>query len=121
MSTRSIPLTRWLAAALVALVSTASFAQDATRVDKRQERQSARIEQGAASGALTGREQRRLNREQRAIGKAEEKARADGTVTGKEKRRLEHMQDHASRDVHRQKHDRQRAHRPGAAASGPKS
>ncbi len=110
-----------LAAAVLSLGATSGFAQEATpRVDQRQENQAARINQGAASGALTAREQHRLQHEQRAIARAENKAKADGTVTAKERARLEHMQDHASRDIHHQKHDRQRAHRPGAAASAGK-
>jgi uncharacterized membrane protein YebE (DUF533 family) len=110
-----------MVAAVLSLGAVGSFAQEATpRVDQRQENQAARIQQGAASGALTGREQHRLQREQRAIARAENKAKADGTVTGKERAHLEHMQDHASRDIHHQKHDRQRAHRPGVAASAPK-
>jgi hypothetical protein len=78
-------------------------------VDARQQRQEARINQGAASGALTPHETRRLQREQRAISRAETNAKADGTVTPRERAKLQHMQDHASRDIHRQKHDRQRA------------
>lgn len=78
-------------------------------VDARQQRQEARINQGAASGALTPRETRRLHHEQRRIEHAEAHAKADGTVTPRERARLHHMQDHASRDIHRQKHDRQRA------------
>jgi hypothetical protein len=118
---RSSMLT-WLAAALVTAASASAFAQQPAtpRADQRQENQAARIQQGAASGALTAREQRRLNREQRAVERAEERAKADGTVTAKERRRLERKQDLASRDIYRQKHDRQRAHRPGAAASGAK-
>ncbi|MCZ2292750.1 MAG: hypothetical protein LC125_12470 [Burkholderiales bacterium] len=85
------------------------------RVDARQARQEARIGQGAASGALTPHEQRRLQREQRAITKAETKAEADGTVTAQERRKLHRMQDAASRDIHHQKHDRQ--HMPGAASA----
>jgi hypothetical protein len=121
MNIRASTLTGLLAACLVTLSSTATWAQEATpRVDNRQDRQAARIGQGAASDALTGREQRRLHREQRAIERKEQKVEADGQVTPKEARRLEHMQDHASRDIRRQKHDRQKTHQPGAAASGPK-
>ena len=69
----------------------------------------ARIEQGAASGALTHREQRRLHREQHAIQHAENKAKADGVVTTGERAKLHHMQNQAHRDIRHQKHDRQRA------------
>ena len=79
-------------------------------VDARQQRQEARINQGAASGALTPHETRRLHREQRAINRAESQrqGRRHRDRTG-ERAKLHHMQDHASRDIHRQKHDRQRA------------
>jgi hypothetical protein len=77
------------------------------RVDKREKRQEARIEQGVASGQLTSRETLRLEREQKHIATAEAKAEADGKVTGKEKARLDRMQDKASRDIHHQKHDKQ--------------
>lgn len=78
------------------------------RVDKRMAHQEARIAQGTASGALTPHEQRRLQREQRAIAHAETHAKADGTVTPNERRKLSHMQNRASRDIHRQKHDAQK-------------
>lgn len=86
-------------------------------IDARQARQEARIQQGAASGALTHREQRRLHREQRAVERAEAHAKADGTVTRQERQRLHKMQNHTSQDIRHQKHDRQ--HRPAAAASAP--
>lgn len=93
----------------VALMSAATLvhAAETPRVDARQERQQARIAQGAASGALTAREVRRLEREQRAVAHAEQHAKADGTVTAQERRRLDRVQDRASRDIYRQKHDRQ--------------
>lgn len=105
-----------LASLLVAL-SLGAAAQSTPGVDQRQDQQSARIQQGAQSGSLTPREQRRLQREQRAVQRAENRAKADGVVTPKERRRLDRMQDKASADIARQKHDRQRVHRPGMAAS----
>jgi hypothetical protein len=84
------------------------LAQAATpRVDARQANQEQRIDQGIASGQLTGREAKRLGKEQNAIDRAENHAKADGTVTAAERRRLHKMQKHASRDIHRQKHDAQ--------------
>jgi hypothetical protein len=77
------------------------------KVDARQARQHARIADGAASGALTPHERRRLHNEQRAIRHAETAAKADGTVTLRERHRLDKMQDRASADVRRQKHDAQ--------------
>jgi len=99
-----------LAAAALCGLSYSALAQTATPgVDQRQAEQQARIQQGVASGQLTAREKRRLQGEQRAIARAKAHAKADGTVTAQERARLQHMQDHASRDIYRQKHDRQRA------------
>ncbi len=118
----SLSIKTFLAGAALAAVSLSSFAQEATPgVDRRQERQAARVAAGAASGALTPREQRRLHREQRAIVRSETRAQADGTVTPQERRHLRHQQNRASRDIARQKHDRQQVPRPGGAASGPKN
>lgn len=77
-------------------------------IDQRQANQERRIDQGIASGELTARETKRLEKEQGVIHRAEDKAKADGVVTAKERRRLHTMQDRASRDIRRQKHDRQR-------------
>jgi polyhydroxyalkanoate synthesis regulator phasin len=85
-------------------------------IDQRQANQEKRIDQGVASGQLNKRETRRLQREQNAIDRAENRAKADGTVTAKERRQLHRAQNHASHDIARQKHDRQRR-----AASAPGS
>jgi hypothetical protein len=115
-----------LSAATLALCSAAVWAQAAAPaaspatpvVDQRQARQEKRIDQGQASGALTPRETRRLEREQKVIGKAETQAKADGTVTPRERRQLHHMQDAASKDIHRQKHDRQQRMPPSGPGTG---
>jgi opacity protein-like surface antigen len=104
-----------LAAAALSALSATAFAQAASApagantpgIDKRQANQEKRIDQGIASGSLTKPEARRLERQQAAIDKAEDKAKADGTVTKQERRRLHHAQDHASKRIYRQKHDRQ--------------
>ena len=98
----------------VAIASLGAFAQAASApqtpgVDKREVRQDARIQQGVASGELTAKETYRIEKGQAAINKVEAKAKSDGQVTRAERRRLHKMQDHASRDIHRQKHDRQDA------------
>jgi hypothetical protein len=99
-----------LASAFIGALATPAMAQaDTPRVDQAQARQQARIAQGAASGALTGRELRRLECQQHAINHAERRAKADGVVTRNERRRLAHAQQHASHDIHRQKHDAQTA------------
>lgn len=77
------------------------------RVDERQAEQHQRIQQGVASGQLTARETHRLRAEQRAIRHAEAQAKADGVVTAAERRHIQHLQNKASRDIRRQKHDAQ--------------
>lgn len=111
-----------LATALPALAQTPAPAPAASmpKVDARQAAQAARIEQGAASGALTAREQRRLAREQKVIARAEGKAEADGEVTRAERRRLRHLQNGASHDIAHQKHDAQRAKPATPPASAPR-
>jgi hypothetical protein len=97
-------------AALGASAQTAASAPgtNTPRIDQRQANQERRIDQGVASGALTARETRRLDKEQAVIAKAEDKAKADGSVSAQERKRLHKMQNHASRDIRRQKHDAQR-------------
>jgi hypothetical protein len=110
-----------LALAAIAAISVAalpSFAQTGgntggnaagnTRIDQRQANQERRIEQGEKSGALTKREARRLERGQEHVQRMENKAAADGNVSKKEARRIERAQDRQSREIYREKHDRQR-------------
>lgn len=78
------------------------------RVDQRQDRQADRIASGAESGQLTRREQARLQRQQAGTARMEHRAEADGRISRREARHLEHRQDHASRQIARQKHDAQR-------------
>ena len=97
--------------ALLALASASAFAQTPTpgtntpRVDQREANQQARIAQGAASGSLTAHETQRLEKEQGRVNNAEARAKSDGTVTARERRRLHAMQEGASRDIHRKKHN----------------
>lgn len=79
-------------------------------VDKRQEMQQKRIDKGVQSGQLNAKEAARLERHQAHIVNMENKAKADGTVTRNERARLHHAQDQESQRIHRQKHDRQKAH-----------
>lgn len=102
-----------LTAFALTVASMASFAQAATPgADQRQANQERRIDQGIASGELTKRETRRLGKQQAVIDRAENRAKADGTVTAQERKRLHRMQNRASSDIRRQKHDAQ--DRPGS-------
>ena len=76
-------------------------------MDRRQEHQEQRIDQGVKSGALTPRETRKLERGQKHVENLETKAHADGKVTAREKVRLEHAQDVQSERIYKQKHDNQ--------------
>ena len=102
-------------ALLVSLIAAAAAvpvsAQTATPgADARQERQQQRIDQGVASGELTQREANRLERQQDRIQGMEEKAKADGVVTKQERKQLNRAQNRASRNIAREKHDRQKKH-----------
>lgn len=107
--------------ATLALAGAGAFAQtpaaapgtNTPRVDQREANQQARIASGAANGSLTAHETQRLEKEQARIDTAEAKAKSDGTVTAKERRRLHAMQDGASRDIHRKRHNARAASAPG--------
>jgi hypothetical protein len=83
--------------------------QSTPRIDKRQENQEKRIEQGTKSGQLNEKETARLEKGQAKVQKMEDKAVADGKVTKKEKKKIEHAQDHQSKKIYKEKHDKQTA------------
>lgn len=88
--------------------SIASMAQTATpEINRRERHQQRRIRQGVRSGSLTRREAARLERQEAKTRDAEAAAKADGTVTRRERRHLRHRESHTSRNIYRQKHDRQ--------------
>ncbi len=99
-----------LATAALLLVMAGSAFAGTPRVDARQDRQAQRIEQGVASGTLTGPEAARLATRQQHIANAEARAKADGVVTVRERVRLQGKQNRASVAIARQKHDRQHRH-----------
>lgn len=78
----------------------------ADRVDRRQIRQGSRIAGGACSGALTRPEAARLMARERRLAFGERAMRRNG-LNSAERRALERRQDRLSRDIYRQKHDRQ--------------
>lgn len=75
------------------------------RVDKRQENQERRIQQGVDSGRLNEHEANRMNRTQNRIERSEEAAKSDGVVTRKERARLHHQQKRANKRIYRNKHN----------------
>jgi hypothetical protein len=101
-----------MAVALVVAFPAMALAQAADttstkRIDKRQENQEKRIEKGAQTGQLIGKEQKRLEKGQQRVQKMEDKAMADGKMTKKERARIEHAQDQQSKKIYREKHDKQ--------------
>lgn len=78
-------------------------------VTERQQDQKARINQGVATGQLTGKEAAALRTEQRGI-QAEKKAfKADGKVTAAERAKLRADQNRASRHIYKKKHNAKKA------------
>jgi hypothetical protein len=92
---------------ITAVLLTLSFDSEAARKDNRQELQRGRIQEGVKNESLTKRESRRLRLEQRHIRRVEKRMAADGQITPEEKARLEKLQDRASKDIYKQKHDSQ--------------
>ncbi len=98
---------------VAAALSIPAVAQNATPTDstktpvinQRQRDQQARIHQGVHSGQLTGRETRNLERQQAHIQHTKQKDKADGNVTPQERAQLTRMQNRASRDIYRDKHN----------------
>lgn len=103
--------------ALVALPVIAAAGSRDPGVNQRQHHQQHRIQQGVQSGELTRGETRRVEAEQRRIRHEERAYKADGHVTRAERADLRRDQNHASRDIYRQKHDAQ--DRPPAAMRDP--
>ena len=90
------------------LVSTPAEANYKNRVNHRQYRQEKRLYNGVQSGALNGREYRRLQKKQTALAIQEAKFRASGNGLSKnEAARLEVEQDRLSKNIYGQKHDGQ--------------
>ena len=100
--------------ALVLVVSVMAASAQARRgINAREHRQQQRIAQGVRSGELTNRETLRLEREQLRIERQEDRFRASGDgLSPRERARLEHELNRSSRDIYRQKHDRQDSPRP---------
>ena len=100
-------------------VSTVVFAQDVTPrnagtpktpvITRHQIHQKARIHQGVRTGKLTRAEAMKLRHEQRAIHREKKIAKADGKVTHAERAKIRHDQRHASKDIHRLKHNNRTA------------
>jgi hypothetical protein len=74
-------------------------------VDKRQDRQWRRIDDGVDSGELTRKEAGNLKRQQQRIARLEEQYLSDGHYSRKERRKLTEKLDRASERIYRKKHN----------------
>lgn len=75
------------------------------RGDRRQERQGERIYRGYADGGLTAVETTRLIRDQRRVERYEDRLTEDGVYSKKDKVKMEIVQDAASADIYRLRHN----------------
>jgi hypothetical protein len=95
-----------LTVAVAMLATTVASANPITpRVDRREARQHARIQQGVRSGELTRGERLRLGEGQMHVRRMERRAKSDGVVTPRERARLGHAQNRQSRHIYRLKHN----------------
>ena len=96
-----------IAAALVStlLLGNLVFAQGT--INQRERHQQRRIADGVRDGELTRKEAGKLENQQAKIHTAEAKARADGEFTAKERAKIQKKQDKASREIYKEKHDKQ--------------
>ena len=75
------------------------------KIQEREIKQQERIQQGVNSGQLTQREARRLENQQSRMKATEDCLKANGNLTPAERARLTRMQNRASRDIYRLKHN----------------
>jgi len=105
------PMTVMLAGAMSAVMLSSAFAgpTDDPGIQKREQNQEKRIDQGVKSGELTPREAGKLEREQAKIKQDEARMKSDGKLTPKERRKLEREQNQASKDIYKKKHNKRKA------------
>lgn len=95
-----------LAGLLMSAITASAFAQTNTpNLDKRQENQEKRIDQGVKSGALTAKEAGNLEKREAKLEADKQAAKADGKVTPAERRKLQHEANRDSRAIYRKKHN----------------
>ncbi len=100
--------THFAFAALASLAALAVAPPADARINQRQNHQQHRIAKGINNGSLTAREASRLEHQQARIDRYETRSRADdGGLDRTERLRLHNMQNRASRNIYRQKHDAQ--------------
>lgn len=78
-----------------------------SKIGKRDREQQKRIGEGIENGSLTAKEAGKIETKEAKLNKQENRFRSDGTVTQKEKAKVNREQNQLSRDIYKQKHDRQ--------------
>ncbi len=93
------------------LMATAAYAAptDDPGIQKREQNQEKRIDQGVKSGQLTPREAGKLEGQQAKVQQNESRMKSDGKLTRKERRKLTKEQNRASRNIYRKKHNNRTA------------
>ena len=101
-------LKRIVTALLILGLAAPVFAGDRTpNLDKRENNQRERIQQGVRSGELTRPETRRLVRGEVRLHRNERIAKSDGVVTARERAALQAEANRMSRRIYAEKHDPQ--------------
>jgi len=95
------------ALAIALLVAAGPALADTPVLDRREQNQAQRIQQGWQSGELTRREAAGLAKGQAELRRMEYRARSDGEITSRERARLHQQATVQSRHIYRQKHDGQ--------------
>ncbi len=96
----------WIGILFCALFVWTGNAFAAGPVKQRQVRQQQRIEQGFKKGNITRSELKHLEKEQRKISKYKQRAQRDHHITRHEARRIDRLQDRASQNIYRYKHNK---------------
>jgi gas vesicle protein len=101
-----------LGGALLAGTATMSFAQDAPKegkIQQRKENQQKRVAQGVKSGQLTPHETARIENNESKINKEvrQDRKANGGNLTNKEKAQVNRQQNRVSKEIYNQKHDGQ--------------
>jgi hypothetical protein len=107
MSKTNTVLRIGLMAGLLPLTGLPAAAQNVNdpKIQDREVRQQERIQQGVNSGQLTQGEATRLENQQSRLKAAEDRLKANGNLSPAERARLTRMQNRASRDICRKKHN----------------
>jgi hypothetical protein len=79
-----------------------------SEIGKRDREQQKRIGEGIENGSLTAKEAGKLETKEAKLNKQENRMRSDGDMTQKEKAKVNREQNHLSKDIYKQKHDKQR-------------